>query len=122
MLPPMLMLFLSIVVEWYILLPYRLVTLKKVLPELKGDIKTLQPGIFSICTHLVASDAEARKPVSEGGLGYKGTVTSLEGVVMEILEWNKEHSGGIEGGSRKKYTTSVSLTERLQEVGSAVSL
>lgn len=116
------MLLLSIMVEWYILLPYRLLTLKRILPELKGDIKTLQPGIFSICTHLVASDAEARKLVSEGGLGYKGNVTSLEGVVTEILEWNKEHSRESEGGARKTYTTSVSLAERLQEVGSAVPL
>ncbi|KAJ4003913.1 hypothetical protein NW752_012050 [Fusarium irregulare] len=121
-LPPILMLLLSIMVEWYILLPYRLLTLKRILPELKGDIKTLQPGIFSICTHLVASDAEARKPVSGGGLGYRGNVTSLEGVVTEILEWNKEHSRESEGGVRKTYTTSVSLAERLQEVGSAVPL
>ncbi|KAJ4112450.1 hypothetical protein NW768_011608 [Fusarium equiseti] len=121
-LPPILMLLLSIVVEWYILLPYRLLTLKRVLPELKGDIKALQPGIFSICTHLVASDAEARKPVTEGGLGYSGIVTSLEGVVTEILEWNKEHSREPVGGARKTYTTSVSLAERLQEVGSPVPL
>lgn len=116
------MLLLSIVVEWYILIPYQFPILGTILPELEGDINKLQPGLFSICTHLIASDAEAKRPVSEGGLGYEGIVTSLDGIVMEILEWNKEHSGEPEGGVKKTYTTSVSLAERLQEVGSAVPL
>ncbi|KAH7174704.1 uncharacterized protein B0J16DRAFT_388529 [Fusarium flagelliforme] len=121
-LPPIFMLLLSIVVEWYILLPYQFPILRRILPDLEGDINKLQPGLFSICTHLIASDAEAKKPVSEGGLGYEGIVTSLDGIVMEIIEWNKEHSGEPEGGAKKTYTTSVSLAERLQQVGSAVPL
>ncbi|KAF5595147.1 cholesterol dehydrogenase [Fusarium subglutinans] len=58
--------------------------LKGMLPEVEGDLRTVQPGLITICTHLVASDAEARKPISEGGLGYKGLLTTLEGVVSVI--------------------------------------
>lgn len=120
--PPIIMLLLSVLVEWYILLSYRFPSLKKLLPEVKGDIKKLQPGLFSTCTHLVAFDNEARKSVRDGGLGYKGFVTTLEGVVMEIWGWNQEHSRQSDGSTRKTYTTSVSLAEKLQEFGSAVPL
>lgn len=111
--PPLPMLLLSYLIEWYNLLPYRLPFLKKVIPVLQGDVKHLQPGLFSICTHLVALDADASKPTEEGGLGYKGMLTTMEGMVMEIVEWNREHA---DRKSRKSYTTSVSLAEQLRVV------
>lgn len=118
--PPMLILLLSHAVELYSELPYQLPFLGRVLPELSGDLRLLKPGIFSITTHLVASDAEARKPVSEGGLGYVGLLTTLEGMVLEVLEWNDEHlGGGSESGSRKirkAYTTSVSLADKIRRL------
>jgi len=46
----------------------------------------------------------ARKPVDQGGLGYCGVITSLEGMVF--LEWNRELQG--ENGRMKEsklYTT-----------------
>ncbi|PKS05526.1 hypothetical protein jhhlp_008201 [Lomentospora prolificans] len=113
-LQPVLMLLMSHLVEWYNLLPYRVPFLRRIIPELKGDVKHLQPALFSICTHLIGSDADARKPVAEGGLGYKGMVTTLEGMVMEIIEWNREHRKEQGGGARKSYTTSVSLAEKLR--------
>ena len=90
-LPPVLIVLLSYAVEWYHLLPYRIPRLRGILPEIKGDLRHLQPGIISICTHLVGSDADTRKPVDEGGLGYRGVITTMEGMVLEILEWNREH-------------------------------
>ncbi|KAI2768339.1 NAD(P)-binding protein [Daldinia loculata] len=78
--------------------------LRKVLPELKGDIKHLKPGIFSICTHLIASNDEIRKPVSQGDLGYTGVLITLERMSLDILEWNKEHVDDVK--VRKAYTTS----------------
>ncbi|KAI1137700.1 NAD(P)-binding protein [Hypoxylon sp. FL0543] len=121
--PPVVMLLLAHVVEIYADLSYKYPLLHKILPELKGDIRHLKPGIFSICTHLVASNDEIGKPVSQGGLGYTGVLTTLEGMSLEILEWNKEHADDTT--SRKAYTTSISLAEQIQKLwavsGSSVS-
>ncbi|KAI1642284.1 NAD(P)-binding protein [Daldinia loculata] len=98
----------------YAELPYKYPLLRKVLPELKGDIKHLKPGIFSICTHLIASNDEIRKPVSQGDLGYTGVLITLERMSLDILECNKEHVDDVK--MRKAYTTSVSLAEQIQEL------
>ncbi|KAI0126453.1 hypothetical protein BJ170DRAFT_628799 [Xylariales sp. AK1849] len=120
-LPPVLVLLISYVVEFYNLLPYRSRLLGRVLPEIKGEARHLQPGLFSICTHLIASDEDARKPVKDGGLGYRGAITTLEGMVLEILEWNREHAGTDGGRARKSYTTSISLADKLRELGAMSS-
>ena len=118
--PPVLILLLSHAVEIYADLPHKFPFLGTILLELSGEIKHLKPGLFSIITHLVASDAEARKPVSEGGLGYVGLLTTLEGMAYEVLEWNEEHRiGGSDGGgakARKSYTTSVSLADKIRRL------
>jgi hypothetical protein len=112
------MLLLSYFVEIYAELPFRFPLLGKLLPPLRGDVRHLGPGLFSITTHLVASNAEVSKAVSEGGLGYQGVLTTLEGMVLEVLEWNREHEdeGEGKGKIRKMYTTSVSLAEKIQKL------
>ncbi|KAI0179715.1 NAD(P)-binding protein [Hypoxylon sp. FL1284] len=121
--PPVVILLLAHAVEAYAELPHRHPFLRRVLPELAGDIRHLKPGIFSICTHLVASNEEAAKPPSQGGLGYEGVLTTLEGMVLEVLEWNREHADDV--ATRKAYTTSISLAEQIQKLwavgGSSVS-
>ena len=125
-LQPAVVLCLSYIIEWLQIAPHRFPWLKGILPEIKGDARSLQPRIFTICTHIIGSDAEARKAVSEGGLGYTGVIATLEGIVLEILEWNREH--GAEGQSdavmvgarksersRKTYTTSVSYADQLKQ-------
>ncbi|KAI5863827.1 NAD(P)-binding protein [Durotheca rogersii] len=88
-----------------------------VLPALAGDLRHLKPPIMSICTHLVAAGDEARRPPAEGGLGYAGVLTTLEGVALEVLEWNREHAhASASAGARKKYTTSVVLAEQIQRL------
>ncbi|KAI8949149.1 hypothetical protein F4801DRAFT_421298 [Xylaria longipes] len=121
-LPPVLMLLMSHIIELYSelpFLPFPFSILGKLLPVLRGDVRHLKPGIFSITTHLIASNSEVSKPVSEGGLGYQGVMTTLEGMVLEVLEWNREHEhlGEGEGKTRKAYTTSVSLAEKIQKLG-----
>jgi len=115
-LQPVIVLLLSYPVEWYYLLPYRFPVLKRFLPEVKGELRHLQPGLFSICTHLIGADGDARKPVDQGGLGYHGVLTTLEGMVSEVLEWNREHQSD-DGKMREKklYTTSISLAEQLRQ-------
>ncbi|KAI1636108.1 hypothetical protein F4809DRAFT_663126 [Biscogniauxia mediterranea] len=97
------------------------------LPPLRGDARLLKPGLFSICTHLVAADAAARRPVADGGLGYEGAVRTLDGVVAEVLAWNREHGREEAGweeaakgrgkgkGERKAYTTSIALADKIQK-------
>ncbi|KAI0409112.1 hypothetical protein F4802DRAFT_615638 [Xylaria palmicola] len=121
-LPPASMLVISHLVELYSELrfrPFPLSILGRLLPPLQGDLQHLKPGLFSITTHLIASNAEASRPVGEGGLGYRGVLTTLEGMVLEILEWNREHEhlGEGEAKTRKAYTTSVSLAEQIQKLG-----
>lgn len=136
--PPLPMLLVSYVVEWYNLLPTRgpAAALHKVLPRLPGGAAHLQPGLFSICTHLLTDMRKAQRPVSEGGLGYRGVLTTLEGMCQEILDWNTEQeehareaaeSRGPASGSNttgtKLYRTSVALAEEIQKlegVGQAV--
>ncbi|KAF5569532.1 cholesterol dehydrogenase [Fusarium phyllophilum] len=120
--PPLVILCMTHIVEWFILLPHRLPFLKGMLPEVKGDLRTVQPGLITICTHLIASDAEAKKPISEGGLGYKGLLTTLEGVVSVIIDWNREHSGEQTREGKKIYQGSLRLAEMLEEAGSSAPL
>lgn len=119
---PVLILLASHAIEWLNLLPHRVPWLARFIPEIKGDAKRLQPALFSICTHLVASDAEARKPVSKGGIGYEGVLTTMQGMALEVLEWNTEHVG-VESArtltpttkGRKHYTTSNEWSDQLRD-------
>lgn len=125
-LQPVFMFLLSYLVEWFILLPHWFPWLAGKLPEVTGDLRSLQPAIFSICTHLVAHDGEARKAVKDGGLGYEGAVTTMQGVVAEILEWNRENAGSdanekdssgsrlVSEVKRRVYKTSAMLSEELR--------
>ncbi|TRX96053.1 hypothetical protein FHL15_003195 [Xylaria flabelliformis] len=119
-LPPVLMLLLSHVLELYSelrFMPFPFSILGKLLPPLGGDVQHLKPGLWSITTHLIGTNSEVSKPVSQGGLGYQGVITTLEGMVLEVLEWNREHEHLGEEKTRKAYTTSISLAETIQKLG-----
>lgn len=116
----------SYLVEFYTLLPYRLPSsLAPFIPPLSGDIKHLQPGLFSICTHLVADNADAGMAVSDGGLGYRGVLTTLEGMCQELVDWNREQeehaaqAALVADGTKgvRYFHSSVSLAEQMQRVG-----
>lgn len=138
--PPVPMLLLSYAIEFYNLLPARVPALQKVLPRLPGGSAHLQPGLFSICTHLLTDMREAQRPVAEGGLGYRGVVSTVEGMCQEILDWNleqeayargkgvggrrmpeKNDGGDVDGWNRKpgtkSFRTSVLLAEEIQKLG-----
>jgi hypothetical protein len=105
------MVLLSYPIEWYTLLLANYPLLRKVFPELTGEVKHLKPGLFSICTHLVASNAVASQPVAAGGLGYTGVLTTLEGMTQEVVEWNHDHKDAE--GKIKPYQTSVSFADEI---------
>lgn len=133
-LPPVPMLLLAYAVEFYNLLPARFPVLSGWLPKLPGDVGYLEPGLFSICTHLFMDDGEARKGLEEGGLGYTGVVTTLEGMCQELNEWNREQAeharelrreasvNGRSGGENGKtpapkyFRHSVGLAEEIQRL------
>lgn len=117
---------LSYLIEFYTLLPYRLPSsLARFVPPLTGDVKHLQPGLFSICTHLVADNADASKAASDGGLGYRGVLTTLEGMCQELVDWNQEQEEHAKeaalaadgNGGVRYFHSSVSLAEQMQKVG-----
>lgn len=126
------MLVLAYIVKFYNLLPARIPVLASVLPKLPGDVSYLEPGLFSICTRLFGSVKEASKSVTDGGLGYQGIVTTLEGMCQELLDWNREQeqhrreasrSAGLNGtrlSSPKTHITkyfrhSLGLAEEIQK-------
>jgi hypothetical protein len=117
--PPMLVLLPSYPIEWYSILLAKYPILGKILPQVSGDLKYLKPALFAITTHLVASNKDSGRPVSDGGLGYKGVLTTIEGMTQEVIEWNHEHADT--GGKKKVYLSSVSLAEEIQKHGHAGS-
>lgn len=98
---PLLMLLIAHLIEAWCLLLTRLPFLTTVLgwKEPAGPIHMLQPSVFSISIHTVVDDSRARKSVAEGGIGYQGGCTTIEGICEEILQWNREHEGGEDGGA-----------------------
>ncbi|KAK3934542.1 hypothetical protein QBC46DRAFT_399495 [Diplogelasinospora grovesii] len=116
-LQPIVMLLLSYPLEWYSLLLLRFPWLGKKtgLPVLSGDVKHLKPALFSICTHLVASNAAAKQSVKSGGLGYTGVLTTLEGMTQEVVDWNHEHTNNV-AGTKKVYQSSVSLADEIHRL------
>lgn len=111
------MVLVSYLIETYSLLRLIWSPLKWILPPVSGDAKHLKPAIFSICTHLVASNDVASEPVTAGGLGYHGILTTLEGMTQEILDWNAVHQAS--GNKGVSYQTSVSLAEEIQKATTA---
>ena len=66
--------------------------LNSLLPDLPADVNMLQPTLFSVsCAHVIANDSAAQKSIKDGGIGYRGVRTSLEGMCMEVKAWNQEH-------------------------------
>ncbi|CAK7228332.1 hypothetical protein SEUCBS140593_006880 [Sporothrix eucalyptigena] len=113
---PVQMLLLSYAIEAYINLPLRFPILKNILPPMTGDVKHLQPALFSIVTHLYATNDPVSKSVKEGGLGYRGLITTTDGVVQELVDWNEEHKG-LDESAWVKYRSSVSMADDLDKIG-----
>ncbi|KAK3902880.1 sterol-4-alpha-carboxylate 3-dehydrogenase, decarboxylating [Staphylotrichum tortipilum] len=90
---PLVLFLLAHVVEAWCLLLARLPFLTRWfgLREPAGPLHMLQPAVFGVSVHTVVDDSAARRSVEEGGIGYVGGCTTMEGVCEEILAWNREH-------------------------------
>jgi nucleoside-diphosphate-sugar epimerase len=62
------------------------------IPTVGGDLVNLQPSLWNLTmVHLLMDDSHARLPPSQGGLGYRGGWTTLEGLVKTV-EAHKEEA------------------------------
>jgi len=65
----------------------------KFLPPLRGDMLSFQPSTIVLsCANLLVDDSRARLPPSQGGLGYKGPWSGLEGLYKSVKQFNTEGS------------------------------
>ena len=122
---PVVMLLISYCIEFYCLSLVRFPWLKVVFTEFgeysgyngnEARLFNLQPSLFTICTHLIANDAKARKPLEEGGLGYKGIWTTLEGMCNEVKRWNDKYSKTV----KKTRARSNSIDEMVENLAAVV--
>ncbi|EAQ92782.1 hypothetical protein CHGG_01017 [Chaetomium globosum CBS 148.51] len=111
---PLALLLVAYAIEAWCLLLARLPFLTTVfgLREPSGPIHMLQPAIFSVSIHTVIDDSAARKSVADGGFGYQGACTTIEGVCEQIVEWNREHEDAAEevGGAPDGKLAKAALT------------
>lgn len=79
--PPVILLVLAYIIEAYNLLRYHYL---EFLPAVTGDVGTLMPAMFQMCTlHLLFDDSLAKKEI-----GYKPALTTLEGMCLQLVDWN----------------------------------
>lgn len=64
-------------------------------PRLGADVVNLQPSLFGLTmVHLVFDDSRARLPPEEGGLGYRGALSTIEGMCRLVNGHRKGGGGG----------------------------
>jgi nucleoside-diphosphate-sugar epimerase len=95
LLSPTFMHLLAHIVEFYYTLPSFFFTVLR-FPRIKGNIINLQPALYNLTqVHLIFDDSRARLSPEEGGLGYSGAWTTLEGAHKTV----KEHYKNLDGES-----------------------
>lgn len=101
-LPPLPLYLIAHLIESWSLLLARVPFLARLgLREPRGAVRDLQPSIFTPAAFIMVVDEEARKSVEDGGIGYKGLFTTLEGVCEQIWRWNQEQEGVANGDANK---------------------
>ncbi|CAN8099537.1 unnamed protein product [Discula destructiva] len=107
-LPPLVLYLMAVAIEAWISLLMRFPVLKQLgLREPTGDLVSLQPAIFSAMVYVICVDDQARKSVEDGGFGYRGGVTTLEGVCELIRDWNRSREKLGHGGEKGDKSTSM---------------
>lgn len=88
--PPIIILIMAWIMEYYCLFVY-FVGSRFGMREPTGDLYMLQPSVLSSSTtHQHSSDMPARQSVKNGGLGYKGGCTTLEGMCHQVRVWKND--------------------------------
>ncbi|KAL7909422.1 hypothetical protein GGI35DRAFT_493356 [Trichoderma velutinum] len=103
--PPVLMLVLSYLVEWYGLLVNMVPFLGRFLSEPGEPIRWVQPGVYATSLNYFVNDEEARRRPEDGGIGYVPCCTTVEGMCAQAADWNKwieEEKDKMEKGNKKE--------------------
>lgn len=108
--PPVPLWLMAHVIEMWSLLLARFPALTRAplsLREPRGDVRHLQPAVFSPMAFVMCADDRARRSVAKGGIGYKGAMDTLEGVCELLRDWNRTQEAqeaqravgeGVKGG------------------------
>jgi nucleoside-diphosphate-sugar epimerase len=112
-LPPLPLYLIAHLVEFWSLLLARAPFLTRLgLREPRGLVRDLQPSIFTPAGFIMVVDKEARKSVDDGGIGYTGLCTTLEGVCDQIWRWNQEmEQEGVANGVTRKSILEADIVE-----------
>ncbi|SRR6266480_6444431 len=91
-LQPVVVLVMAYCIEYYCHLLAHVPLLRRFLSEPTGNLALVRPSTIVAATiHQFAYDQPARKSVEEGGLGYRGVCTTLEGLCDLVRQFNLEH-------------------------------
>lgn len=117
--PPILMLVLAHLMEGWCLLLAKLPFLTRNFgwAEPRDPIQQLQPAVFALASHHIIDDSAARRSIENGGLGYTGACTSLEGICEQIVNWNREHEQADVSPVRRSDSSGTSMSEKLGSAG-----
>ncbi|KAF0326330.1 3-beta hydroxysteroid dehydrogenase isomerase family [Colletotrichum asianum] len=100
--PPVLLLLLAHCIEAYCLLLWHVPVLQKIFSEPSMPLYMMQPASIAGSVTALINDADARRRVEDGGLGYQAKCTSMEGQCMQLVAWNRwVRSGGEEVRNEK---------------------
>lgn len=104
------------ILEAYTLLRAYVPQLGRVLPALQGNTAKIAPSLFSISgTHQIGNNEPAGRQPEDGGIGYKGVCTTLEGMVAEAKAWNDDPANA-------KYLHLSKLSTMAKEVKNVVKM
>ncbi|KAF9230215.1 hypothetical protein BU15DRAFT_83908 [Melanogaster broomeanus] len=68
-------------------------TVFNLLPTISGSVTNLQPSVFALTSvHVIFDDSRARLSPNQGGLGYNGPYTTLQGLCKTVEEHHKSES------------------------------
>jgi hypothetical protein len=92
--PPLPLLLVTYLIEAYVSVVARFPFLAKLgFKEPGYPLSFLQPTVIKGSVHILIDDSAIRRSVEDGGLGYQGVCTTLEGMCTQLAEWNREHEG-----------------------------
>ncbi|KAK4078544.1 uncharacterized protein Triagg1_2875 [Trichoderma aggressivum f. europaeum] len=100
--PPVLMLVLSYLVEWYGLLVNAVPFLARLLSETGEAIRWAQSGVYATSLNYSVDDEEARRRPEEGGVGCEASCTTVEGLCAQVVDWNEWVEDGMEMDKDRK--------------------
>ncbi|KAH6682188.1 hypothetical protein F5X68DRAFT_137828 [Plectosphaerella plurivora] len=84
--PPVLMLLVAASIELWCKTVRRL-GLQQLEPQ--PPLYFLQPACFDAAICSIIDDKEARRSPEQGGIGYRGAFTTMEGICQQVLDWNR---------------------------------